>query len=140
MYSSFSDFIIKALKKALPEIRHSRNIPDDVIKIVCALLIRGWWVFAAVCAILALGAVAFVIAIGAFFGTGAGIIAAAVFVAAGYGAYRGIKYLYEYRWFPLAVWAVGKLVKPEYDNHASDDSYISALFARTVKMIIERCK
>ena len=138
LYSTFKDFMIAATIRALPKVREKRSIPDNVYNLVKDILDKGWSVFVTVCALLALGIVAFVAAIAAFISTPVGIIVVAVLAAAGYGAYEGLKLLYRYRWFPLAIWRTGQEVKPDYERKCNDDSEIRTLLANTIDKIVSR--
>ena len=87
-----------------------------------------------------LGVIAFVAAIAAFIATGIGVIVVAVLAIAGFGAYEGLKYLYANKWYPLAIWIVGKRVKPEYESCKYNDTEVSNLLERTADMIVNECK
>lgn len=138
IYDDFHKFMIAAAVRALPKIREKKSIPDNVFEIVRKLLDEGWSTFVAVCAILALGVAAFIGAISAFLITPPGIIVAAILAAAGFGAYKGLKLLYTYRWFPLAIWRSGKEVRAEFYNKQYDDVAIQQLLSKTIELIIKR--
>lgn len=136
LYNDFHKFMIDAAIRAIPKIRARKSIPDNVIVIVKKLLDEGWGTFVSVCAILALGTAAFIAAISAFLVTPAGIIAVAILAVAGYGAYKGLKLLYTYRWFPLAIWRSGNEVKSKFYKEQYDDNAIQELLYETVELII----
>jgi len=138
MYASFKDFMMAATVRALPKVRQSMAIPDSVSGIVKDILESGWLTFAAVCAVLAMGAVAFSVTLASFLLSPAGLIVAAILAAAGFGAYQGLKVLYTYRWFPLAIWRTGMEVKPDFDRHYSDAAYQHGLLIKAVAMIVDR--
>lgn len=138
MYTTFTDFMMAATVRALPKVRQSMSIPDNVFNIVKQILESGWITFAAVCALLALGAVAFSVALASFLLTPAGLIVVAILAAAGYGAYQGLKLLYEFRWFPIAIWRTGLEVKSDFEHHKGDSAYQHDLLIKTVDMIVNR--
>lgn len=138
MYTTFTDFMMAATVRALPKVRQTMNIPDDVFSIVKQILESGWVTFAAVCVLLALGVVAFSVALASFLLTPAGLIVAAILAAAGYGAYQGLKMLYKFRWFPIAIWRTGLEVKSDFEHHKNDSAYQHDLLIKAVDMIVNR--
>ena len=138
MYTTFTNFMMAVTVRSLPKVRQSMNIPDNVFSIVKQLLESGWITFAAVCALLALGAVAFSVALASFLLTPAGLVVIAILAAAGYGAYQGLKLLYKFRCFPIAIWRTGLEVKSDYEHHKNDPTYQHDLLIKTVDMIVNR--
>ena len=140
LYPSFSDFMTAAIKRAEPSIGANRTLPMKLTTIVYGLIEKGWGVFSSTATLLKLGIVAFVAALAAFLISGVGIIVVAILALAGFAAYEGMKYLYDNRWFSLAILKVGKKVKSEYESSKYDDNAVSLLLERTAKLLVEECK
>lgn len=140
LYPEFSDFMTAAVRRAEPRIESSRAIQMRLATIVYNLLEKGWGVFSTTAGLLTLGAIAFVAAIAGFIATGIGVVVVAVLAIAGFGAYEGLKFLYENKWYPLAIWKVGKQVKPEYESCKYNDEDVFRLVERAADMIVNECK
>ena len=140
LYPDFSDFMTAAVRKAESRIESSRAIQVRLATIVYNLLEKGWGVFSTTAGLLTLGAIAFVAAIAAFVATGVGVIVVAVLAIAGFGSYEGLKFLYANKWYPLAIWKVGKQVKPEYELCKYNDDEVSHLVDKTADMIVNECR
>lgn len=140
LYSTFSDFMIEAIRRAEPRIESYRVIQMQLATIIYGLIEKGWSVFSATATLLKLGAIAFVAALAAFVVSGIGIITVAVLAIVGFGAYEGMKYLYANKWYPLAILKVGSAVKPEYEFCKYSDDDVSQLLDRTVEMLIRECR
>lgn len=140
LYPEFSDFMIAAVRRAEPRIGETRALQMRLTTIIYSLLDKGWNVFSTTAGLLTLGVIAFVAAIAAFIATGIGVIVVAVLAIAGFGAYEGLKFLYANKWYPLAIWIVGKRVKPEYEECKYNDNEVSRLLDRTADMIVNECK
>lgn len=140
LYSTFSDFMTAAIKRAEPQIGSYRSLQMKLTTIVYGLIEKGWGVFTSTAKLLTLGAIAFVAAIAAFIATGIGLLVVAVLALVGFGAYEGMKYLYANKWYPLAILKVGNRVKPEYELSKDDDSAVSRLLDKTVELLIDECK
>lgn len=140
LYPEFSDFMTAAVRRAEPRIESSQAIQMRLATIVYNLLEKGWGVFSTTAGWLTLGAIAFVAAIAGFIATGIGVIVVAVLAIAGFGAYEGLKFLYANKWYPLAIWKVGKQVKPEYELCKYNDTEVSRLLEKTADMIVKECR
>lgn len=140
LYPSFSDFMAAAIRRAEPTIGAHRALPMTLITIVYGLIEKGWNVFTSTASLLKLGIVAFFAALAAFVVSGIGIIVVAVLALAGFAAYEGMKYLYKYKWFSLAILKVGNEVKAEYESSKYDDAAVTRLMERTANRLIEECK
>lgn len=140
LYSTFSEFMLEAIRRAESSIGSYRALPMKLTTIVYSLIERDWFVFTSTAAILKLGAFAFIAALAAFLITGVGLIVAAILALAGFAAYEGMKYLYGNRWYPLAILKIGNRVKPEFESSKYDDVAVSRLLARTSEMLINECK
>ena len=139
LYPEFSDFMTAAVRRAEPRIDETRALQMRLTTIIYSLINKGWNVFSTTAGLLTLGAIAFVAAIAAFIATGIGVIVVAVLALAGFGAYEGLKYIYANKWYPLAIWKVGKQVKPEYESCKYNDAEVSNLLERTAEMIVNEC-
>lgn len=140
LYPSFSDFMTAAIKRAEPSIGANRTLPMKLTTIVLGIIEKGWWAFTATANLLKLGIFAFLAALTVFFISGAGIIVIAILAVAGFAARDGMKYLYENKWFSLAILKVGNEVKSEYESSKYDDAAVSRLLERTAERLIEECK
>jgi len=140
LYPDFSDFMTAAVRRAEPRIGSTRALHIRLTTIIYNLLDKGWNVFSTTAGLLTLSAIAFVVAIAAFIATGIGVIVVAVLAIAGFGAYEGLKFLYANKWYPLAIWIVGKRVKPEYEKCKYYDDQVSLLVESTADMIVNECK
>lgn len=140
LYPSFSDFMTAAIKRAEPSIGANRTLPMKLTTIVYGLIEKGWGVFSSTATLLKLGIVAFIAALAAFLISGVGLIVIAVLAIAGFAAREGMKYLYDNKWFSLAILKVGNRVKGEYESSKYDDNAVSLLLERTANLLIEECK
>ncbi len=128
------------IKHAEPSIGSMKSLQMKLTAIVYGLIEKGWSVFSTTATLLKLGAIAFVAALAAFLISGVGIIVVAVLAFVGYGAYEGMKYLYDNKWYPLAILKVGNKVKPEFEASKYDDYAMSRLLEKATEMLINECK
>lgn len=140
LYPTFSEFMMAAVNRAEPTISKHKTLPMKLTTIVLGIIEKGWGVFTATANLLKLGIVAFLAALAVFLVSGVGLVVIAILAVAGFAAREGMKYLYDNKWFSLAILKVGNEVKAEYESSRYDDDAVSRLLERTADRLIEECK
>lgn len=146
-YNDFGDFMVAVVDEAerkcwlhykhgLMGIFHFGSSASSVIPIVSCILSVGWTAFLAVCALLVLGAFAFISALIPFAASGVGTLVIAALLA--FGGIKALRLLYTYRIAPLAIKVVGIRYKPLFDAHINEYSYIDDLIDRASDELINR--
>jgi len=103
--------LIKSRKLQLNKLFDIQN--EEVLAIVVKVIGKGWWVFAAVVALLSLSSPVFFFAALSFLSNPAGIVVVALL---GVGAAASLRVLYRNRELPLAIKDIGSKYKPKYEK------------------------
>ena len=99
--------------------------PSTIQEMIRIVISKGWWVFVALVALLALGPFAFGAAVLGFGATGAGTVV--LFALTCFGGVAAIRLLYKNRILPIAVKETGEKYKSDFNSHIGDVGYIDSL-------------
>ena len=143
-YNNFEDFMQSVLNEADSKCRQQKgvslsdayNAPGTIQDMILLVIKKGWWVFVALVAILALGPLAFAAALVGFGSTGAGTIG--LLALACFGGVSAIRLLYKNRILPIAVKETGELYKSDFNAHIGEISYIDDLSNRASDYLLSR--
>jgi len=117
----------------------------DVVKIILKILVAGWLIFNAVVLLLSLAFPGFLVALGSFSVTPAGVVVLAIF---GISMIATMRLLYKNRQLPIAIKKVGDNNKDKYhsvrENRANNKALlvqeIDALLFKAVNELISLAK
>lgn len=143
-YDKFEDFMQSVINEADSKCRSrfDQSLADAyrvnmaTVTAVLKIIDSGWWVFAALVAILVLGPLGFGAALAAFVSTPAGMIVVGV-LAVG-GGVAAIRTIYKNRVLPIAVKETGEKYKSDFENHINQYSYIDSLIERAADTLISK--
>lgn len=138
-YDSFEMFMIDVTKKAKElGVNELYDVTyDTLIEKINTIIKYGWWVFLALCILLAMGPFMFGISLGSFLLTPAGIIVGGVL---GLAAATILKELYKNRSLPLAIKAVGDEFEPKYKRANGNRETIDRLYKHAVSSLMHKTK
>jgi len=144
-YYSFNDFMTDVLERAdnVCQDRHQVGLEDlysvssDTMRTVKKLIESGWYVFAAVVALFAVGSVGLVAAATTFLTTPVGWIVVAVL---GISALRKIQEMYHDRILPNAVRDVGEAYKAQWEAVEGDCPAIDRLVNEAAVELVEKAE
>lgn len=132
-YNNFEDFMQSVINEADTKCRKQKGIsladayeaPSTIQEMIRIVIGKGWWVFVALVALLALGPFAFGAALLGFGATGAGTVV--LLALASFGGVAAIRLLYKNRILPIAVNETGEKYKSDFNSHIGDVVYIDSL-------------
>lgn len=145
-YNRFEDFMASVISEADSKCKKRYNVNlenlykvsnHNIISSIFMLIDKGWYVFAAVVALLILGPIAFGVSLVTFLLTPIGIIVAATL--AGGGAYA-LKILYNDRQLPIAIKETGSRYKSDFENHLNEIVHIDNLIDDASDYLINKAK
>lgn len=140
-YSSFEMFMIEVVNKAnsISNLNELFDVKYDALisTILNIIKICGWWVFIALCTLLALGPFAFGITMGGFLLTPVGLIIGGVL---GIAAATIIRQMYVNKELPLAIKNVGAKYEDTWKAANGDVEKIDYLFKKAVSDLLHAGK
>lgn len=138
-YDSFEMFMIDVTKKAKElGVNELYDITyDTLIEKINTIIKYGWWVFLAVCTLLAMGPIMFGISLGSFLLTPPGLIVGGLL---GLAAATILRELYKNRSLPLAIKAVGDEFEPKYKSASGNHASIDRLYKDAVSSLMHKAK
>ena len=143
-YSNFEEFMQAVINDAdnKCQMRYDHSLAEaykvniTTVTTILKIIGSGWWVFAALFAILILGHIAFGVAVVTFVTTPAGLIIVGL-LAVG-GGVATIKTIYKNRVLPIAVKETGDIYKSDFENHINQYSYIDSLINQASETLISK--
>ncbi len=143
-YDKFEEFMDAVINEAdsLSRKQYGRSLTETyqvgetILSITKALMSNGWYVFIAVVALLLLGKLAFIMALGTFLLSPVGIVVLGALIA--FGGKSALKLLYTARRFPIAVKEVGEAFKADFEQHVNDNFYIDAKISQAAQVLIDK--
>lgn len=127
-YDSFEIFMVEVVKKAnsISDLNDLFDVKyEKLISYLEVIIKLSWWAFVALCALLALGPIAFGLSVGSFLLTPPGLIIAGIL---GIAAATIIKQLYRNKELPLAIKKVGSKYESSWRNANGNRNSIDELF------------
>lgn len=140
-YSSFEIFMIEVVNKAnsISDLNELFDVKYDALISTILNIIKtcGWWVFIALCTLLALGPFAFGITMGGFLLTPVGLIIGGIL---GIAAATIIRQMYQNKELPLAIKNVGAKYEDTWKAANGDVKKIDYLFKKAVSDLLHAGK
>lgn len=140
-YDSFEIFMVEVINKA-NEISNLNDLFDVKYEALISILkkiieIGGWWAFAGLCTLLALGPFAFGASVGSFLLTPVGVVIVAVL---GITAAMVIRQIYRNRELPLAIKIIGEKYQHKWKSANGDRNRVDSLFKDAVTDLLKSGK
>lgn len=136
-YSSFEMFMIEVVNKAnsISDLNELFDIKYDALisTILTIIKVGGWWVFIALCTLLALGPVMFGITIGSFLLTPVGLIICGVL---GIAAATIIRQMYMNKELPLAIKKIGSKYEDSWKKANGNIAQVDYIFKQAVSDLL----
>lgn len=132
-YDNFETFITNVVEKADlkcrdlygKELTQAYGVSTSVYGMLLAIIPKGWSLFLALIALLALGPLAFTTALIGFTVSPIGIVI--VVTLAVFGGVKAIRVLYKNRILPMAIKETGEYFKEDFKSHINERNYIDRL-------------
>lgn len=132
-YNSFEIFMIEVVKEAnsISDLNELFDVQYDALISTILNIIKtcGWWVFIALCTLLALGPITFGITMGSFLLTPVGLIIGGVL---GIAAATIIRQIYKNKELPLAIKKIGTKYESRWKDASGDVEKIDKIFKEAV--------
>ena len=140
-YSSFEMFMIEVVNKAnsISDLNELFDVKYDALISTILNIIKtcGWWVFIALCTLLALGPFAFGITMGGFLLTPVGLIIGGVL---GIAAATIIRQMYKNKDLPLAIKNVGAKYEDTWKDANGNVVQIDDIYKKAVADLLNAGK
>lgn len=143
-YNNFETFMTNVVEAANrkcidihgKELTEAYGVSTSIYSMLLVIIPKGWSLFLALIALLALGPLAFAVSLIGFTASPFGIII--VVTLAIFGGVKAIRILYQNRILPMAIKEIGECFKNKFKSHIDEHNYIDRLIEEAANQLLHK--